>query len=476
MNQHKKITVLVVIISLFFLAGCQSNDEIQNLPGVDPEQTRVNPTTELNPTLNLVEEANNKTEIKRTPTSETIQTRNPDDIEEAQEISGDLSDPEAEQSCGQILPLASINGTPGVVGLPAVQLDETTIPQEAWPAVERMLEAPETVGLAAFEIGRESEGFFMNPDVPMPLASVVKVINLIAYARAVEDGLLDPSSWIDLDELNTAYLPRVDLGAHRDALNEMEERTLIAGDPPAVPLEELPGMMIKHSSNAAADFIHLAVGQRRLEQTIIDLGLDSHTAICPWIGQFLILANHERVGSHRTAIEGYLADPSLYAADVMAFANRFVEDEEFRNKEIAWRRRQPTFDVWRLFAENLNTKASAMDYARLLSQIFQSQVGSPYINFLVRRSLEWPANIPSNQDSFSVIGYKGGSLPGILTTAYYAQRQSDGRQVVVVLFFRDLPRNSYQAWLRDNSHDKLARWLLSEEGAIDYLNEVMELR
>jgi D-alanyl-D-alanine carboxypeptidase len=472
--QPTNIVIYLQILILLTLAGCQSVDRKQQqfFPFTPEPTINISPTgassvgsSELEPTV--------QSKSTQTPAPKTGPTSPIEESEITEGSATEFSEVERGELCGQLLPLTTLNNTPETTTLPAISFDETRIPPEVKAALLRLIEAPETVGVAAFEIGRESEGFYLNPDEPMPLASVVKIINLIAYAQAIEDGVFDPSSWVDLDDLEKVYLPRIDLGAHERAMDELEEKRLIAGDPPATPLEEIPGLMIRHSSNAAADFIHLAIGQHQLEETIIELGLESHTAPCPWIGQFLILANHERIGSNRSAVESYITNPARFAEDVMALTIKFVTDKEFRNEEIAWRRRQPSFDVWKLYAENLNAKGSPRDYARLLSQILSNEIATPYVNLIVRRALEWPIEIPENQDQFSIIGYKGGSLPGILTTAYYGQRQIDGRRIVVVLFFRDLPRNTYQAWLADHSHDELARWLLSDEDAIEYLRQLL---
>ena len=81
---------------------------------------------------------------------------------------------------------------------------------------------------------------------------------------------------------------------------------------------------------------------------------------------------------------------------------------------------------------------------------------------------------PINQELFSVLGLKDGSLPGVLTTAYYAQRIEDGAPVVVVLFFRQLPRGLYQQWRQELPHDELARWLLSDPAAIPAVRDMLD--
>ncbi|MEZ4517743.1 MAG: hypothetical protein R3C44_13260 [Chloroflexota bacterium] len=71
------------------------------------------------------------------------------------------------------------------------------------------------------------------------------------------------------------------------------------------------------------------------------------------------------------------------------------------------------------------------------------------------------------------MGYKNGSLPGVLTTAYYAYRWDDSAPVVVVLFYRELPQQTYRQWRRSLTHDELARWLLSDPQAIPLLQAAL---
>jgi D-alanyl-D-alanine carboxypeptidase len=378
----------------------------------------------------------------------------------------------AQVPCGILLPILADDPQPVARKFDDLAA-ELSLPEAARPAYERILAAPETVGLAAFQVGQESEGVYLNADVPMPLASVVKIITLIAYANAAAAGELDPAEWVTLDEIGQTYLPRSDLGAHNRALQELGERQLIAFDPPATPLEEVPWMMIRHSSNAAADYLHLRLGQRVIEQTVIDLGLESHTAPCPWIGQFLAIANRQTSGSNRQAVQSYLDNPEHYGYEAMRLAESYANDEAYRasESEPGWR---ASFDTQLLFADNLNAQANARDYAGLMSRIVQNQLSNGYTNIVVRRALEWPMAFLVNQELFTTIGLKDGSLPGVLTTAYYAQRIEDGATIVVVLFYRQLPRQTYQQWRRDLPNDEFARWLLSDPEAIQQLRAALQ--
>lgn len=379
-------------------------------------------------------------------------------------------------ACGVLLPILNDQNDqnpPRIDTLSVTGIPPDFIPGSARPALERILEAPGTVGLAAYQIGQESSGVYLNAEIPMPLASVAKIINLIAYAEAVEAGELDPASWIPLDEIERFYLPGTDLRAHRNALAELEARRLIAQDPLSTPLEEVPWMMIRHSSNAASDYLQAQLGQEAIESTAVGLGIESQTATCPFIGQFLIMANHERQDSDRRAMEYFMQNPETYGYEVMRLASAYANDPSFRQREMVWRRPRPILNDQIFFSENLNAQASAQDYSRLMAQIMGNEIGSSYVNILVRRVMEWPMIFPSNQELFSTMGYKNGSLPGILNSVYYGQRLEDGAQVVVALFYRQLPTVTYRSWRQTLAHDELARWLLSEPEAIPALRQLL---
>ncbi len=59
--------------------------------------------------------------------------------------------------------------------------------------------------------------------------------------------------------------------------------------------------------------------------------------------------------------------------------------------------------------------------------------------------------LPHNQALFSNLGYKNGTLPGILTIVYYAYPIGETAPIVVALFFRDLEGRIYREW-RDTFH------------------------
>lgn len=380
--------------------------------------------------------------------------------------------------CGQLLPIV----TDEVAAIDTLVVDETAVatlralvPDNAWTAVQQMLDHPETVGLALFQMGDEANGIYLNAERPMPVASIAKVITLAAYAEAVDQGELNPETRVPLETLEKYYLPNFDLGAHPRAVRELRESGRLLADETAVTLNDIAWMMMRHSSNAAADYLHRLLGQRRIEETAVALGVTEHTAPCTFLGQFLAMGNHTQAGlSERTAVVNFIDTPTLYQQEVERLADAYITQQRFREMEQAWRSRNwgPSFETQRLFSNSLAPKASPLAYATMMARLAQNGLATPESSFVARRIIEWPMVFEVNQEQFTNLGYKNGALPGILTTIYYAYRPGEPAPIVIALFYQDLPNQTYRQWRRTIPDDEFARWALANPEAIPALRAV----
>ena len=349
---------------------------------------------------------------------------------------------------------------PDATALAALQAE---LPELALPAWDQLLNNPGSVGLVAYTVGNEANGIYHNADMQMPLASVVKIVHLVAYAEATAAGELDPTSYVMLETLEQYYLPGYDLGSHNNAVTELVENGLVLPNPDRIRLEDVPWMMMRYSANAATDYLHMRLGQTVIEETAVSLNLTQQTAPCTFLGQFMGMSNQTRLGSSdRQAIETYLENPESYGLEVAQLAESYVQDSDFREAEQEWHQdeRRPSTQDQRFFSHTLNAHGTPREYAALMAQIAQNGLTNPESSFLTRRYLEWPMIFPANQERFSNLGYKNGSLPGILNTAYYAYPIGEVTPTIVILFYRDLPGSTYRSWRNNLAHDEFARWLL----------------
>ncbi len=343
-------------------------------------------------------------------------------------------------------------------------LDETLIPEDALPAVERFFSHPDDVSLAVYRLGYEGVGFYHNADRPMPLASVSKLLQLTAYASQVDAGTLDPAQPVDESDLEQFYLPRSDLNAHRRALAAYAAQPLVLAD--------VVSMMIRYSSNSATDYLHNLLGQQLLEQTAIDLGMEGQSAPCSFIGRFLIMGDGSEADSSAT-IQTLANDEERYGLDVAARTDRYLNDPVYRvSAEQYWQqRRSPSIAAQTLFVDELETRGTAASYASLMARIVRGEIGSPTSNRQIRDALEWPYDaFESNRELYQMIGYKNGSMPGVLTSVYYSWPLESDQPYVLALFYRNLPNDLYQTWRRELPHDAFAHWLMSDPNALHIMH------
>ncbi|WP_379883099.1 serine hydrolase [Laceyella putida] len=125
-----------------------------------------------------------------------------------------------------------------------------------------------------------------QPEQPMPLASVVKVIVAIEYALQVEAQRIDPTEWVSLDELEKYYIPHTDGESHPEWLAQMERSNKISGQ--RVELQEVARGMILFSSNANTEFLMERLGLDRINHTLAELPFSKHQEIYPYSSAILI--------------------------------------------------------------------------------------------------------------------------------------------------------------------------------------------
>lgn len=364
--------------------------------------------------------------------------------------------------CGVLLPTLLDVGAESPAEWQMPFLDETLIPADALPAIERFFSHPDDVSLVVYRLGYEGVGFYHNADRPMPLASVSKLIQLVAYANQVDAGTLDPQQSVTEADLEQFYLPRSDLNAHRRAIAAFGDQPLTLGD--------VVTMMIRYSSNSATDYLHHQLGQAAVEQTAIDLGMTQQSAPCSFLGRFLIMGDGESSG---VTIGELSADGTRYGQDVAGRTNRYLTDSLYRATAVSYwqQRRTPSLATQTTFVNQLETRGTAQAYADIMAQIVRGEIGSPATNRQIRDALEWPYDaFASNQEIYQMIGYKNGSLPGVLTSVYYSWPLASDQPYVLALFYKNLPNNVYQTWRRNLPHDAFAHWLMSDPNALHIMH------
>ena len=332
---------------------------------------------------------------------------------------------------------------------------------------KQISEGSQDIALAVYTLNadgtlRTDDAFTYNIDKPMPLASTVKVVVLAAYAQAVVEGKLDPDEEVNVRDWEAYYLPGTDGGAHPSVLETLgisSDELGFAKDVFTVRLDGIVSAMIVQSDNAATDYVMNRVGDEALARVIKENNLTQQEVPLSFLGTFLAL----------NSAEAPLTYGELSRAAARA-EQRYLNDS-------AWREAQQRSPLARLDGYDKqaevfqsDTKGSAENYARMVGGVVTETFISSQVSQIMRRHLEWPMQIPGNEESFETFGAKGGSLPGILTdTMYFIPKMGDfaGKPRVAVLFFNQLPEAPFNGLAESYAQQSVLLRLATERSAVD---------
>ena len=340
-----------------------------------------------------------------------------------------------------------------VLAFPAFSQDV----EMAEEVLDYIREAPDDVGIACYPVNQPLNGVFANQNERFALASTIKIMILGVYAQGAASSKFDPNERVPLGDLDLYYLPRTDGGAHPAFLEEVK-----ADADGTISLLEVVYGMIRFSSNAATDYLHARMSDADFEAFYALLGVEDTDIPISLLGMFLAQDNHE------TGISDMTMDRDELRATAADWQAKYVEDAAWRSEERNYRpnamRRYRAFGMDLItaqtrFFEKYDNRGTPADFARVMAELLRGNVLSATAGSVMRAALSWPMQFEANRDRFFTIGLKGGSLPGILTGAYFAQPKT-GMPMVLVMFYRHLPPETYQTWLRSYAQQELEFYAL----------------
>ena len=285
-------------------------------------------------------------------------------------------------------------------------------------------QAPDTVGLVIDDgRGRTVEH---RADQEQVLASAIKVVHLAAYAQAVANGSIDPNEQVSLSDWERWYVPGTDGGAHPNALTRLgiANSGTNATDPNAtVRIDDMVSAMIQESDNSVPDYLRYRLG----DQAIIDAA-----ATGGW-------ENFE-VPSLVTDVLS-LFDPALADGNRWDTAQKWAFDPQFR-EQVNATVQLPTYEEQAARVQSTFRGGSAEQLNGMYRAFTDGTYGDA--SDVILRQLEWqPAG-----DSVLGIGFKGGSLAGVLTQGFELRRD-DGTVATAVWLIDDLPADRFDQAMAD---------------------------
>ena len=306
----------------------------------------------------------------------------------------------------------------------------------------------------------------VREDEMFPLASAMKTIVAIEYAKQCGEGKLDSSRNVSLEELDRYYIPDTDGGAHEGWIEYSKQNGLLLGN--STTLENVVKGMMAFSSNANTDYLIDLLGMEAINELLDELNMEKHEALYPVTGAMLI----------PTYLK--MKDPSYTDDYIETKVKEMSKEEYIRSAQIV--SQQLKEGEKGLYLENEHsskrldkiwsdrlTRSTTFEYATLMGKLNSKTFFQRETQERLDAVMEGIMENPNNQEWLNHAGQKGGSTEFLITNAAYAT-DKEGNSTEVAIFTNELERGELEKI--SGSLNSFMLKILREE---DFRNKLKEL-
>lgn len=271
----------------------------------------------------------------------------------------------------------------------------------------------------------------LRSNVKFPLASTVKIIIAIEFAKQVAAQKINPKERIAIADLDVFYLPDTDGGAHKKWKELMEKSNLIENN--SVSLEEVAKGMIRFSSNANTEYLMMKLGLDNINANLDSLGLKQHDHLYPLVSALLVFSNDK--GIQKDSFLAQIKNLSMneYTQKCLEIHEKLKKDRDGSLKKSFI---FPDMDLQKIWSDRLPA-ATTYEYVSIMQKINNRNYFSETAQKQLDTLMEWVFEVnPKNREIYEHIGTKGGSTAFVLTSSLYAT--SSYYKNEIAYFFNDL--------------------------------------
>jgi D-alanyl-D-alanine carboxypeptidase len=283
----------------------------------------------------------------------------------------------------------------------------------------------------------------LNENKLMPLASTVKIMVAVEFAKQAGSGIIDENSYVALSELDKYYLPNTDGGAHPQWLGFEKMKKHIKED--SIKLIDVARGMIMFSSNANTEYLMDLLGLDNVKNNIQLFGLKQHTAIYPLVSSLFMYQNPKKAKEDKILKAIKNMPEEMYCKTIAMIHNQLKYDSTFKAK---FRPQDLSMKMQKVWSDRL-TASTVKEYVQVCKILNTRKFLEPDAYGILAEVLESIMESPANQKWLKHAGAKGGSTAWVLTKALYATTQAN-TSIEAAYFFNDLTEKeneTLQKWL-----------------------------
>ncbi|MDQ6757912.1 MAG: class A beta-lactamase-related serine hydrolase [Bacteroidota bacterium] len=285
----------------------------------------------------------------------------------------------------------------------------------------------------------------LNEDKLMPLASTVKIIVAVEFAKQAAYNVFSFNAAIPIKDVNKYYLPNTDGGAHPDWIRYETRMGHIKND--SVKLIDVARGMIMFNSDANEEYLMELLGFNNIKNDLHMFGLKQHTLIYPIPASLFVYQNPKNLPEDKVLkeIQG-LSEEDYYKA-IFSIHRELNLDENYKSN---FRPKDLTLTMQKAWSDRLPA-STVKEYARVCRILNSRLILNERTYSILSKILETAMETPSTKTWLHHIGIKGGNTISVFTRALYATLK-DSSKIELVYFFNDLNgQENYklQSWMID---------------------------
>ena len=290
----------------------------------------------------------------------------------------------------------------------------------------------------------------------MPLASTVKLIIAVEFARQISEGQLNKNEQISLTELDLYYIPNTDGGAHPEWLSQVKQKQLIHND--HVKLIEVAKGMMAFSSNANTEYLLRRLGLDAINQQLALLNLRDHDDLYHFCAAVMIPAYLEE-----QCEKGQVLDKltKMSHEEYVLLAGQLADElADGKLQELKQKVMPMSENLQRIWSDRL-PRGTTSDYLHLLEFINQKTILPKNMQAVFDEIVETAMTNPRNQTWLKHAGQKGGSTKWVFTLAAYFTDHQDNT-IELVFFSNDLEPLQLMK-LQENANEFMVKIVKDQE-------------
>ena len=284
----------------------------------------------------------------------------------------------------------------------------------------------------------------LNENKLMPLASTVKIMVAIEFAKQASRHIIDVAAYVALKDLDRYYLANTDGNAHpADWLKYEQAKNNTRND--SIMLIDVARGMMMFSSNACTEYLMDMLGFDNVKNNIQLFGLTQHTAIFPLVSSLFMYQNPHKLSETKVLKGIGSLSEEEYCKYIFAIHNQLKYDSNFKAR---FRLQDLSVKMQKLWSDRL-TASTTKNYVQLVKILNNRKFLDENAYGILAEILEFPMENKGFQAAFKHYGVKGGNTMFVLTHVIYLTKKN-GDKIELAVFFNNLDSQQQQ---------QLQRWL-----------------